>query len=175
MNSSATRHSEKPAAPANLYLAGTAAFPILFATLLTIVIKSVVAFDTVGAVTRHAEIHEPRNNQPIGRHYRVSGSIRQVPESAKLFVIERDSNGIYPKVSIPAGSRHWEYDLYTGLPTGMDFRVIVVAIDQRDHDRFIRWLKNGESTGRYPPLNSVQSITELSAVTVSVNTATNHE
>ncbi len=168
MQDASVQQRVAPAISSNAFLAIVAIFPVLFAAALTLLIKASVPFSTIGANTEFASIISPSNNVSVKRNYHVSGTIKSEFPGRHLFVIEQSSDGIYPKAPIQPSAVNWSLDLYTGAPVNKDFRIIVAAVDDADKDLFFKWFKTGENTGQYPGINTVDSLQELSAVTVRV-------
>lgn len=168
MQNTSVQQPVVPALSSNAFLATVAIFPVLFAAALTVLIKLSVPFSTIGADTDVAAITSPSNNASINRNYHVSGKVKTDFQSRHLFVLEHSSDGIYPKAPIRNTTGDWSLDLYSGAPVNMDFRIVVAAVNDTDKEMFFKWFKTGESTGRYPGISAVESLQELSAVTVRV-------
>lgn len=153
----------------HIFLVLVALFPLAFAALLTVVIKTWVPFSTIGADSEFATISAPLQNQSIQRNYQSSGVIKQSFDGDRhLFIVEQSTAGTFPKAPINDGVMQWSMNLYTGAPVNNDFRLMVVTVDSADRDRFYQWFKHGESTGKYPGIDDIPSLQELSAVTVRV-------
>ncbi|MEM7260291.1 MAG: hypothetical protein AAF404_23205, partial [Pseudomonadota bacterium] len=62
-----------PALSSNAFLLIVALFPLAFAAVLTVLIKTWVPFSTIGADTEYASMAAPFQSQSIGRNYHTSG------------------------------------------------------------------------------------------------------
>jgi len=157
-----------PAISSNVFLLLVAAFPLVFAAALTILIKGVVPFSKIGADMEYASIKSPAQNRSIQRNFRASGSIKQSLDPLHLFVVESSPDGIFPKAPISSTAGPWSVDLYSGAPANVEFRLVVVSVNDEDKDKFFAWFKTGETTGKYPGIKEVASLQELSAVSIRV-------
>jgi hypothetical protein len=157
-----------PAISNNGFLLLVAVFPVVFAWALTVLIKAFVPFSTIGADTAFASIDYPQNNLTISRNYQVSGVTKQDFADEFLFVIEESNGAVYPKSPVANSAGSWSANLYTGAPAGMDFRIVLVAVNQEDKAAFEAWFKHGEQTGQWSGLSASDSMRELTAVRVQV-------
>ena len=160
---------ERPSISNNGFLLSVAVFPVVFAWLLTLLIKAFVPFSTIDADTEFATITAPQHKSHITRNYLVSGVIKQDFSDRHLFVVEENEGTVYPKTSVSYQHSSWSANLYTGAPVGDDFRIVLMAVSKDDKERFNNWFKTGEATGKYPGLPILDSMQELSAVTVQVS------
>ncbi len=161
--------SDRPSISNNGFLLSVAVFPVAFAWLLTLLIKAFVPFSTIDADTEFAAITAPQHKSHISRNYFVSGVIKQDYSNSNLFIVEENEGTVYPKTPVSHQNSSWSANLYTGAPAGDDFRIVLMAVSNDDKDRFHNWFKTGEATGKYPGLPIVESMQELSAVTVQVS------
>ena len=162
-------YSPAPAAISNNgFLLLVAVFPVLFAWLLTLLIKAFVPFSTIDADTEFASITTPQHKSHISRNYSVGGVTKQDFSDRHLFLVEENDGSIYPKTPVSHQNPSWSATLYTGAPVGDDFRIVLMAVGSDDKDRFNNWFKTGEATGKYPGLPIADSMQELSAITVQV-------
>lgn len=112
------------------------------------------------------EILSPRSgDREVPRSYTVEGTVCGIPRGRHLWLAVETGAGLYPKtreVVLSAKHRFATDVIEAGSP--QHFSLVLLLVGSRGHREIERWLRRGEETGRFPPLESITGSTRLDVV-----------